>query len=289
MVGVKADNAAVMSAMSATFRRLARLTGFSQRQVLLAEAGAILKTCAYRTKVSSQESADRFSRLHGVHRLGLTGSNREKNLGDVTVNAGYRPAPYGRVWIKVRAGKGKKGWLLAKGANFSAPSGTATFTPYRRKLNGTSGKWLRHVDEAVTDVQDSVARSIPKGRRSIGLARQSWLQIADALGIDLLKVPGGVPLSAGHIAKARAALAASGKAHRNGFAAQGGSGGYDFIDLINRYPGGRSPKLAFDRTLLGVLAGRAKFFQQSYAKGAFDSQEKAVRAYPNLFRSRRAA
>lgn len=38
-----------------------------------------------------------------------------------------------------------------------------------------------------------------------------------------------------------------------------------------------------DRTLLGVVAGRTKFFEQSYAKGAFDSLQKTARAYPGLF------
>ncbi len=286
MIGVQADNRAVMLAMTTTLKRLGQLTGFSQRQVLLSEAGSILKRVAGLAKVSTQQEADRRSRLHGVRRIGLTGSTRQKNRGDVTVNAGFRPAPYGRVWIKVRNGGGRKDWILAKGPGFSPPTGSATFTAYRRQLHGTSGKWLTNVEEAVTDVQASVARSIPKGRQAIGLSRQSWVQVADALGIDLLKVA-GQGISGAGLAKARSALATSGKVYRNGFGAQGGNGIYDYVDLINRLPYGR--KIGLDRNLLTVLSGRAKFFQQSYAKGAFNSQAAACRAYPNLFTFRAAA
>ena len=290
MIGVKADNSGVMAATGVTLKRLGQLTGFSQRQVLLGFAGVVLKTCAGRTKVSTQARVDRSSHLHAVKSLGYSGSKKEgRGMGDVTVNAGFRKdkLPFGHVWIRARNRGNKTDWLMARGANFSAPQGKGAFSHYRRSLKslkGSTGNWFANVDKAATEVATKLPISIAKGRRSIGMARQSWVQIADALGIDLLKVQGGGTLSAEGIAKAKAALASSGKAFRNGYGLQGGSGGYDFVDLINRYPGGR--KLGFDRTLLGVLAGQNKFFQQSYAKGAFDSQAKACRAYPNLFRFR---
>jgi hypothetical protein len=280
-----------MQATAQTLRRLAQLTNFSQRQVLLGFAGVVLKTWAGRTKVATQARTDRSSRLHAVRSLQYTkGSER----GDVTVNAGFKPAPFGRVWIRVREGAGKNNWILAKGPNFSAPTGSATFTMYRRKFyNGgdtdrsTSFQWMQNVNYAQTNVEHKLPISIKKGRRSIGLSRQSVLQIADALGIDLLRVEGGGALAAAGIAKARNALASSGKAFRNGFGSQGGNETRAYVDLVNRLPYGRA--IGMDRTLLGVLAGQNKYFAQSYAKGAFNSQKRAVAAYPNLFRFRAAA
>jgi hypothetical protein len=289
MVAIKADNRALLAAVSTTFRRLGRLSGFSPDRVLRAEAGVILKTWAGRTKVATLAQADRRTRLRTIRTLGLT---RGDERGAVTVNAGFRPAPFGRVWIRVREGAGRGNWILAKGPNFSAPSGPATFTLVGRQLynpgnrgdtdRSTSMQWMENVEAAQRAVEFNLKRAIPRGRGAIGLARQSVLQIADSLGIDLLRVEGGGALSAAGIAKARAALASSGKAHRNGFGRSGGDQLRPYVDLFNRLPYGTA--IGMDRTLLGVLAGRVKFFERSYAKGAFNFQHTATKAYPNLFR-----
>jgi len=148
-------------------------------------------------------------------------------------------------------------------------------------------KWTANVMDAVSDVPGAVQRAQETGRRSVGLARQSVVQIADALGIDLLTVKGGGTLSDAGIAKARAALASNGQSYRNGIGLQGGNKVYDHVDLINTLPYGR--KIGMDRTLLSVLNGQNKYFEKSYAKGAFDSQRKACAGYPNLFKFTAAA
>ena len=53
MIKAKLDASEVMRQYSTALRRLSELTGFSQKQVLLSEAGVILKTWAGRTKVST--------------------------------------------------------------------------------------------------------------------------------------------------------------------------------------------------------------------------------------------
>jgi len=284
MIGIKMDNAQVMAATSQTLKRLGQLTNFSQRQVLIGFAGVVLKRWAGLTKISTQAKTDRNSRLRAVKHFGLSGGGAEKARGDVTVNAGFRKdkLPFGMVWIKVHNKHGKKNWILAKGPKFSNPTGSATFTWYKRKMSGTSAKWMARVDKATSDVSGAVPGYISRGRRSVGLSRQSVVQIADALGIDLTRVVGGGTISAQAIGAAKAALASTNKFHRNGTGAQGGTSTHDWVDLINTLPYAR--KIGMDRTLLGVLAGQAKYFERSYAKGAFDTQAKAVRAYPNLFR-----
>lgn len=281
MLGVQADTTGILRGTAFTLRRLGALTGFDQRTVLRGFAGVVLKAWAARTKVSTQEHAERSERLRAIRDLGYTGKSRVKERGEVTVNAGFRPAPFGRVWIKVRSRNGRKNWLLARGSDFSAPTGSGIFDPRKRALRGAAQLWAANVNDAEQDVRVALRRRLPLARRSVGLSRQAVLQIADSLGIDLLRVQGGGILSGAAIAKARAALASSGKFYRNGTGYQSGGVVSAYIDLINRLPYGRA--IGADRTLLGVLAGQNKYFELSYAKGAFDTQRSAVRAYPNLF------
>lgn len=284
-VRVKFDGQLAARAYGSAFRRLAALPGFDGRQVLRSEVGSILKTWAGRTKVATQGKVDRRARLKAVRDLGYTRGNER---GDVTVNAGFRPAPFGRVWIRVREGPGKNNWILAKGPNFSAPSGSAKFTMFRRKLyNGgdtdrsTSFQWMENVNYATRQVQQRIKEAIPAARRSIGFSRQSVLQIADALGIDLASVAGGA-LSGAGIAKARAALASNGRAYRNGSGMLTGTQVKAYAHIVNSLP--FNTKIGMDRTLAGVLAGRAKFIDTAWRKGTFNSLSNTARAFPNLIR-----
>lgn len=301
MIGVQADTTGILKATALTLRRMGQLTGFDQRTVLLSFAGVVLKTWAGRTKVATESRIDRKSRLHAVSSLGYTGKNRPSPRGDVTVNAGFRNPHYGRVWIRVRNGAGRKNWLLALGDNFTEPGNAVrstgsirrgkgsrivrgVFNKYRRNPSATTQQWTAAIGAAADQVMTKVPQSIKKGRRSVGMSRQSVLQIADALGIDLQRVQGGGTLSTAGIAKARAALASSGKFYRNGTGARGGDPTRAYVDMINRLPYGRT--IGMDRTLLGVLAGQNKYLEKSYAKGAFDTQRSAIRAFPNLFKYR---
>lgn len=298
MIGVQADTTGILTATAQTLRRMSQLTGFDHRTVLTGFAGVVLKTWAGRTKVSTQDRVDRKSRLRAVKKFDLT---RAENRGDVTVNSGFKKgAPFGRVWIKVRKGNSRNNFLLALGPNFTQPGNAVktiglargaksrvvngVFNMYGQNQSATTQQWVANVNKASEQVQTVLPGYIKRGRQSIGLSRQSVLQIADALGIDLLRVQGGGTISSAGIAKARAALASSGKYYRNGFGARGGDEVRAYIDILNRLPYGR--KIGIDRTLLGVLAGQNKYFERSYAKGAFDSQRRAARAYPNLFQVR---
>jgi hypothetical protein len=280
---------------------MGQLTGFDQRTVLLSFAGVVLKTWAGRTKVANDSRIDRKSRLHAISSLGHTGKGRPSPRGDVTVNAGFKNPHFGRVWIKVRNGAGKKNWLLALGDNFTEPGNAVrstglvrrgkgsrivrgVFNKYPNRPSSTTTDWVSSIVTAADQSMAKVPQSIAKGRKSSNLSRQSVVQIADALGIDLLRVQGGGTLSGAGIAKARAALATTGKVYRNGAAARGGDQVRAYVDLVNRLPYGR--KIGMDRTLLGVLAGQNKYFERSYAKGAFDTQKAAIRAFPNLFKYR---
>lgn len=76
-------------------------------------------------------------------------------------------------------------------------------------------------------------------------------------------------------------MATNGRFWQNGFSSQVGDETSYYVDLINRLPYGTA--VGMDSTLTGVVAGRAKFIERSYAKGVFDNQNTILRAFPNLF------
>lgn len=250
---------------SSGFRRaiggLAQFTGASIRPIIRAEAGSILKACVGDTKVASVPDTERRGRLRLIKDAGYT---QAPNKGDITVNAGWRPAPYGRVWIKV--GSGQK-FALAREANF------------RRSRERFGPSWTSRIAQAAETITSGMTAALRKARGSIGLARQSWVQIADDAGIRLESVPGG-RTSAAALAKARDAIASTGVRHANGAAREYVENKTFVLELINGLPYGR--KIQLDRILVKNINGRARFFEQNLARGVFDSLAKIARAYPGL-------
>jgi hypothetical protein len=270
--------ASELAKLSGAFKAIARSARVSGEAVLRGEAGIILKTCAGRTKVATQKKADQRSALSVLNKggLDLTGSAGTQP-GDITVNAGWK-GPFGRVWVRSpvrrneRLGKHPARFRLAGQINKTSFS----FKPER--FHWKTGTWIDIV-EAAADVAYQMRKAIPAGRKAIGLARQSWVQIADSLGIRLESVQGGGALSAAGLAKARSAIAATGRRYTNGLSRQE-RGARASITLINRYPRGRN--MGMDRTLAGVLIGRVRFFQQNMRRGVFFSIANTARAYPYL-------
>lgn len=262
------DGSQAAAAYTSAFRRLWELPGFDPKLALKAEAGVILKTWAGRTKVVSPLNLEVRARLRALKRLQLT-------EGQVTINAGLRGLP-GLVWHKTQTNRGRtrRGFSLVGRMNRETNRFVTEWKHYRDR------DW-RDIMDGVLDAEASINREMKLAERSAGFARQSVIQIADELGIDLAKVKGGGALSAAALAKARAAIASTGKAYKNGIGLSGGDKATCFVELINRLPFGA--KIGMDRTLAGVLSGRAKYIETSYQKGAFDSIRNAARAFPNLF------
>lgn len=263
--------ASELSQLTRAFRAIAATTRKDARNVVRGFAGVVLKTWAGRTKVATQQQADQRTRAQVVKSLGLTKASAP---GDVSINAGIKGL-FGRVWVRSpqnRRGSGRPfrlaGQITADGRSFRPMD-------YHWK----DGTWT-DISESVIDVIDRLPGHIAKGRAALGLARQSIIQIADDLGIDLARVVGGGTLSVGGIAKARAAIATSGKRYRNGLGREENSAKGIFLTLINNYP--LANKLEMDRTLAGVLSGQVKYFERNLAEGVFLSQKQVVAAYPFL-------
>jgi hypothetical protein len=251
-------------AYGAAFRRLADLPGFNGQTIVLAETGVILKAWAGRTSVATQAQVDLRTRVRVVRDLDLTGGKRNREAS-ISVNAGLR-GPFGRVFMRKRDGTG---WRRTHEAGFRP-----IWQHYKR------GDWI-DLQEAVADVRLGIQREQPRGRRSIGFARQSVVQIADSLGIDLGRVAGG-GLSGAGLAKARASMASNGRSYRNGFGIMGGGRLNPVAMIFNVLP--YNARIGMDRTLAGVLFGRARFIDRAWVHGTFSSLRATARAFPNLIR-----
>lgn len=260
-VKVRVDASAIGRRYGAALREMARLSGFPIAQVLKAEAGSILKTWAGRTKIAKAKQVTIRGRVKAARALGFT---QARTPGDVTVNAGLK-GPYGRVWVRTKNNK----WRMAMGPGFKP-------VPVRWER----GTWT-DIEEAVHDFGRVERKMIQQGKRSVGLSRQSVIQIADALGIDLSTVP-GTGISPAGIAKARAALASNGAYHKNG------TGSSLFVNateratirMINTLPYNVSANM--DRTLQLVIAGRAGYFERNYRLGVFKTLGGIAAKYPGL-------
>jgi hypothetical protein len=271
MIKAKLDATKITAEYSRALRRLGELSGFSPSQVLLGEAGIILKSCAGKAKVATQDKTDKRSRRALGKKYRLTTA---PNWGDVSVNMGIKAGKLpGTVWKRVGKSSAK---YLAIGQ-----MGTGWNSIRWRKLPGKKGgDWGKYTKSAepVLNVIDNMGRYVQRGRDAVGMSRQSWVQVADELGIPLESVQGGGTLSAQGIAKARAAIASNGKRYKNGSGTLTKTETKAQVEIVNSLPYGIA--IGMDKQLLSVIGGRAKFFQQSYAKGAFDSMTRAARAFP---------
>lgn len=255
----------VTAKLSAALKDIARLTGFSEMDVTKGEAGAVLKTWAGRTKVAKPEVITYRSRKRALHDLGFT---RASEIGGITINTGTRGRA-GLMWVKTKGQRGKP-WRLAGKIDMQS----FAFTP--SQFHWKNKDWT-DIQESVETSSSAIKRENQKGQQSAGLARQSVIQIADQLQINLAQIPGG-GISPAQVAKARAAVASNGQRYQNGTGFQVVETGKYFITLVNSLP--YHAKAGMDATLAGVLAGRVGLYRRTFANGAFKSVQSAARNYP---------
>lgn len=261
------DASRVGPAYTAAFQHLRTLPGFSQKNLLRAEMGSVLKAWAGDTQVATADQIERRTRARVAHALGL--SKADANPARATVNNGARGGFRGEVWVRTRRKKFQQAGRITE---------TGAFIPAWK--HWTAQDWGA-INYAGTEYAARLRARRADAQNSLGLARQSVIQIADNLGIDLNEVAGG-RLSAIGIAKARAAIASSGKSFQNGLGYQMGDEVKFAIEGLTRLPYGL--KIGMDQGALRAVNGRAQFIQTAYKKGAFDSMKKAAASFPNVFK-----
>ncbi len=258
------------------FRELRRLTGFDHRAVLRAEAGVLLKTWAARTRPTTWPVAERRGRSGVAWKLGM--QNMSGSPYGITVNDGSRKGVTGVVWFRTRNGKFQVvGEITDNGG----------FVPRQASIDGRSflvrnrsTDWSQ-IENGARVYAALLANRLPKVKASLGLSRQSIVQAAMDLGIDLGTVKGGGSLGASAIEKAKGAVASNGSQYKNGTGAQVGDDVRTSLTITNTLP--HNVKIGMGSSLLIIISGRAKFIEQSYKRGAFDSIRNTAKQFPNLY------
>ena len=252
-----------LAKLTESFHVIAEATGVAAEDVLMNEAGVIVKTWLARTQFATLAQADLRSRVKVMRDLGFTGGANNPDA-NVSISAGLR-GPFGRVWLRKKNGQG---WRRTHNANF-----TAINQHYK------NAQWI-DLQEAIDLASRWIQKTLPQVRAAIGLPAQSILQIADDLGLNLATVRGGTAPSARKLELARNARAPNGRIFKDGLGIKTKSPGKFMLELINSNP--LIGKLGMDRTLAGVLSGRVKYFETNVEKGVFQAQSRVARAYPWL-------
>lgn len=249
------DMSKATAAFAAGVNYMSRLTGLNRRQIVLGEAGSILKACAADTKVAAKDDVRKGATLRALRGAALTRG------GQFTVNAGIR-GPYGRVF------------MMKKGGGAYRRTHDENFKPLNQHYKDSD--WLA-LKQTVEMAKAKVRRARAKAAPSAALARGSWVRIADAAGIRLETVPGG-RLSAAQISAARNATARRGAERNNGVAIVREEPLLFVVTLINRYPG--AGRLGFQNMLAAKVSGRARFMITAVKKGFDGSALQMQRLFP---------
>jgi hypothetical protein len=268
---VTIDGTAAMAQYAAAFKRLRDLPGFEMKTILRAETGTILKAWAGKTKVATPKLTEQRAWYRaGKHVFGDV-SGASKNEYNISVNTGSEDM-------------GRQGWVW-----YRDPVNQETYPAGLIDNNGSFHPGLRRFPNDVWDRIRSGAELFGQqlqikrelGRESVGFARQSVIQCAKQLGIDLANVAGAGVSPAG-IRKAEKAIASNGNYYQNGSGTQGGDDVKCYVQCMTRLPYGG--KIGMDRELAQIISRRAKYIETAFRKGATDSVAKAARAFPNVFR-----
>lgn len=257
----------VTAKLSAALKDIARLTGFSEKQVVRGEVGAILRTWAGRVGQADPAKVIVRNRLRLLKTLGLTSA--DTNAAGVTINAGIRGVA-GQVY-----------WRAKNNRKF-LPAGIVN--PATGQFNRFPMRFSKKIRDMIDAKQEAFRALEPRTRNmalaSRGLAQQSIIQMGDAIGIRMETVPATRSgISAKELARAREAKASNGKSYINGTGSeQYNEIGKYFVTLINTYPLGNKIKLP--GKLAWTIAGRIGIYRRTFANGAFKSIETAARNYP---------
>lgn len=247
---------------SSAGRAIAEAAEVSFEHWATGEGGVILKEWAGEVRAGSTDEARLKSRSKAAQITGV----RTGGLIGVRINTGRRGGQPGEVFLK------RKKW---SGVGHVSDDGGLSYKWRHYKASD----WAKF-SEAMADYAQELRRLIPFGQKAVALARQSVIQIADALGIVLETVVGGGNLSGDQIAKAREAVSQDGKQYINGTGIKTKTDTEFTIEMINRYPG--IQEAGIGTALERVVLSRLGFHIENLYSVLKRDTASIARAYPYL-------
>lgn len=243
-------------------REIVRAVGVTFEEFAEGESGVILKAWAGLIGASSEAEAEVRGRNRVLNKLGLTGGK------GVTINSGVK-GEEGVVFVRSTK-KGRKFYQIGKVGHNAGP-----FVPHKQRV--ADAAWA----ESQQAIQQFQAKSglIAIARRTVGLARQSVIQIGDMLGIAIENVTGR-GLSGSEVSKARNAVAGDGQTYQNGFGVRTKSNTSFSIEMIDRYPKLREAKV--DLALGWAVGSRVQLMTKILMSKFKPSLERVARQLPYL-------
>lgn len=235
----------------------------------------ILEGCIRRTKMATAK----FIRA----RFKAKGNSARLPGMSMSVNSGIRGGVEGRVWygedpsvstsatpkqraaLQRRAKRGGKVWTIME--NTAGPARTPGAGMLRR---------FQALDSfRQADVKGRIRGLLDAALRARGLARNSWLQIAQKLGITLNNIAGGQQVSA--------ARPSSGASYQPG----SGSARYEgpkqlYYELANSYPFSRF-KIPAASIFSQAIQGELGYFRNNLRHGVFSDLQSIAKKYKGIF------
>ena len=229
--------------------------------VVKGEVGSLLDACMRYTPQATQKKI----RVRASYRF--NGKYAIRGSGDlkVTMNTGDRKgeAFAEHVWLR----SGGKFYIMrgpGRWGGRSAPEGA----------HWPDRIWQQYqslVDQSPEELAQLEKRWIAQALASQGLARQSWSQIAEALGLTLHGADG-----------VRSAKGSDGRDYRNGTATKESTRDRTVFTLSNSMPALVSGRLDGESIITRAFAAREKAFDTALEKGLFQDVEFLAKRYPGL-------
>lgn len=241
------------------FRDLSRMSGRDFADITRIQAGKVLETAIRYTpsaklKVVKETASRSIRRRFNTYGAGESGSAARNQYPRISISPRKN-----RVWWIDKSEDGKRTFYLMNGD--------------KRWSDDRWGQYLAEENDRIQDMKAAIVTADKRAVAAIGLAKQSWVQIADSLRIMLKLTSEG---------RVRSARPSNSLMYQNGRGEETVGQNTFFIDLINSYPI-LIAKLNGAGILRRAISARVRAFQIDMQKGVFDDISLRAKRWPGIY------
>lgn len=267
-------NTVDVSGFTGMIGELSKIAGRDYFDVLLPQIGALLKACINRTPVRTVGQIAKRVSARGSYIEFADGTiiSVWKKAISETLDGDRTSAP-GMFFDESTYPQYSKRW--PKNSRQPAISGGKSWHNMDTH-RWSDARWARYKEKLRLRAA-AMKQWMEAGKAARGLARKSWWQIAEDLGLD----PG---IAAAYVRQAHA-TGENGdiRPFKEGFAAKLLEQGAAIIELRNTNPLLVEGRVDGEGILLGAMRDRQKAFLIDLEKGVFDDLERRAQRYPGIF------